>query len=120
MVALLTEGGIPAHDAEQIVLLLPVVFTRAMFPQIKWPKRYVEFHLDGRRIRRYYHTNNRYRIMQEVSQQYFSEKPPSKDITNVALRSAESQLINQILLQAPESDLSELRLTEAVLLTNHS
>lgn len=93
----LVQHGIPAKEAEEIILFLPTSFCRKMLPEINWPQEYVDYYSEQKQIKQSYKNNKRYVIIQEETATYWKASPDNNAILNIVGRSSEFDAINQML-----------------------
>jgi hypothetical protein len=98
LIQLLVSEGVSEQEAIEIVLFLPVAFTRILFPSIKWKDYYVDYYGDNNQIKRLYRENPRYLIFESETHYFFNSKPNSELLLSVAGRSAELKAVNKLLL----------------------
>lgn len=98
LIQLLTSEGVPEQEAVDIVLFLPVAFTRALIPNVQWKDYYIDYYGDNKQIERLYRENPRYVIFESEAHRFLNSKPGSELILNIAGRSAEFKAVNKLLL----------------------
>ncbi|HEY9046203.1 MAG TPA: hypothetical protein VIN08_09920 [Ohtaekwangia sp.] len=106
----LTSLKIPEADANEILIFLPISFSRRLLFDINWPKEYVDVYSDSQ-ILRLYSENDRYQIIEQQTILYFNSDKVDKDIViNIAGRSAELKAINDVLTNTTDK-LSDVKVT---------
>lgn len=107
----LISKGFPEHEASELIIFLPPAFCRKMLPELNWPPYYFDFYSQKKIIRREYRDNPRYLIIEEATEAYWNDNPNNDFILNIAGRSAEYNVINQLLNDGGK--LEDLKLTES-------
>jgi hypothetical protein len=107
-------NDIPWEEAFELVIFLPIAFCRAMLPGIKWPTEYVDFFSKEKKVVKKYRDNMRYQIMEEETRQYLKNQVSSEFIINIAGRSSDFHVINDLLNQG--GDLEDVILTETYII----
>lgn len=95
--AFLVSKGIPSFDATEIIVFLPSICCKMIFPDLNWLTEYYDCYPDSRKIKRRYRDNYRYVIMEKEVSKYWKLEEEKHKIVNIALRSAELGAINQML-----------------------
>lgn len=116
LLILLTQNGIEENNAIEIVIFLPIAFVRKMLPNINWRKNYIEQYSEHKRIPKNFADNDLYQIMERETENYYNNNPNSETILNIAGRSAEFQAINKVLLKDDKANISDIKLTETIIL----
>jgi hypothetical protein len=98
LIQLLTSEGVPEQEAIEIVLFLPVAFTRALIPNVQWKDYYIDYYAKNKQRERLYRENPRYLIFESETHHFFNSGPDSELVLNVAGRSAELKAVNKLLL----------------------
>jgi hypothetical protein len=111
ILALFEANGIPSKEAVELLLFLPIAFCRHMLPQINWPNYYFEFLSESKSIRLLYEKNLRYLAIQSALQQFLASDFTQENYLKIAGRSASFRVINQLLIENPESELAEITVT---------
>ena len=115
IVSLLTQNGIKKSNALEIITLLPIAFVRRMLQNVNWPKTYIE-KVSSKNTRKLYKNNDLFIITERETDIYFNENPKSEILINICGRSAEFKAINELLLKNDNADISEIKLTETVII----
>lgn len=84
-------------EAEETYIFLPIIFTRLLLPEINWDNTYYENDSLGNETEKRYDTTEAYKIILEVSSEYFHNNPAKETILQIVIRSAEFNAINQLL-----------------------
>lgn len=116
---LLTRNGITENDAIEIITFLPIAFVRKMLPNVNWRDNYIEHYSDQKKILKSFADNNDnklFAIIEQETEDYCSRNPNSQVIMNIAGRSAEFKAINELLLKDDKANISDIKLTESVIL----
>ena len=111
----LVRNGIEEAEARKILLFLPVAFTRQLLPMVKWPESYLRFSNGKKRIRKKYHDTEAFQIIWYVTTQYFENNPIRHTILKIAGRSSEFKVVNQLLLDSPNTKFEEIQLLESII-----
>lgn len=107
----LVSKGIPEIEAGEIIIFLPTTFCRKLLPELNWLQEYYDYYSDKKQIKRKYHENKRYLIMEEETNNYWNHTPNNEEILKIAGRSSELNAINQMLNAGGK--LEDVRLTES-------
>jgi hypothetical protein len=113
---LLTQNGIEKNNAIEIITFLPIAFVRKMLPNVNWRKNYIEHNSDQKRISKNFSDNEQYGIMEKATENYCNENPKTEAILNIVGRSAEFRAINELLLKDDKANISDIKLTETIIL----
>ncbi|MEL0645359.1 hypothetical protein V6251_13280 [Olleya sp. Ti.3.14] len=113
---LLTQNGIEENNAVEIIIFLPIAFVRKMLPNINWRKNYIEQYSDRKQITKNFSDNEQYGIIEKETESYYNRNPKSETILNIAGRSAEFRAINELLLKDDKANISDINLTENIIL----
>jgi hypothetical protein len=113
---LLTQNGIEENNAVEIIIFLPIAFVRKMLPNINWKKNYIEQYSDRKQITKNFSDNEQYGIIEKETESYCNRNPKSETILNIAGRSAEFRSINELLLKDDKTNISDIKLTENIIL----
>jgi hypothetical protein len=108
---LFLANGIPQREATELLLFLPVAFCRNMLSQVQWHNYYWEYISDKKQIKRLYANNERYIIIQRALENYLAGNFTQADYLKIAGRSASFRAINQLLLDNPDRELTEISIT---------
>lgn len=108
LLALFAENQIPASEAVELLLFLPVAFCRHLLPQIQWPAYYFEYRSAGKSSKKTYAANKRYEIMGAVLRAGIAGGFKQADYYKLAGRSASFHAINRMLLDDPRRKLAEV------------
>ena len=112
---LLTQNGIDENSALEIITFLPIAFVRKMLPNVNWRKNYIEYFSDKKQKTKSFAENELYKIIELETENYYNGNPESENIIKIAGRSAEFQVINDLLLKNENANISEIKLTENVI-----
>ncbi|MFZ6013045.1 MAG: hypothetical protein ACOYXT_22070 [Bacteroidota bacterium] len=115
LVNFLVKEGIPEREAVEIVIFLPIAFCRRFLPQVKWLEEYIERYPDEREEKKLYNENIRYLIIKKETEAYWNSRPEKDIVINVAGRSAEFRMINDLLM-ANGGNLADVILHPTILL----
>tara|TARA_R110002096_G_C14608788_1_gene723264 strand:+ start:1546 stop:2007 length:462 start_codon:yes stop_codon:yes gene_type:complete len=113
---LLTQNGIEENNAIEIITFLPIAFVRKMLPNVNWRNNYIEHYSNQKRISKNFSGNEQYGIMEKETENYCNGNPKNEAILNIAGRSAEFQAINELLLKDDKANISDIKLTETIIL----
>ncbi len=113
---LLTQNGIEENNAIEIITFLPIAFVRRMLPNVNWRKNYIEHYSGQKRISKSFIDNEQFEIMEYETKDYCSRNPKSEIILNIAGRSAEFRVINELMLKDDNVNISDIKLTETIIL----
>ena len=108
----LSKNGIEFSAAVEILLFLPVAFVRQWLPTANWLDTYIEYINEKKQIRRKYSETKAYKIIWDVTTDYFANNPDRDTVFKIGGRSAEFNVINKALLANPNSKLEELQFSE--------
>ncbi len=92
----LKDRGMNETEAREILIFLPIVFVRFWLPGVRWHDFYYEVNGSGE-IRREYADDIAFGIVHEVAGEYFRNGPVPETIIKIGGRSAELNVINQLL-----------------------
>ncbi len=111
VVDLFLTNGIPQREATELLVFLPVAFCRNLLPQMKWHDYYWEYISDKKQIKRQYTDNERYNLIQKALENYLAGDFTKADYNKIAGRSASFHALNQLLLDNPDRELTEISIT---------
>ncbi len=114
----LTQNGIKESNAMEIVIFLPIAFVRKMLPNVNWRENYIELLSDKKQRTKSFAENSFYKIIENETDNYYAGKAESEVILKIAGRSAEFKVINDLLLKNEKVDISEIKLTENIIIRN--
>ncbi len=114
----LTQNGIKESNAMEIVIFLPIAFVRKMLPNVNWRENYIEQLSDKKQRTKSFAENSFYKIIENETDNYYAGKAESEVILKIAGRSAEFKVINDLLLKNEKVDISEIKLTENIIIRN--
>ncbi len=78
---------------------------------MQWHNYYWEYISDKKQIKRLYADNERYIIVQRALEDYLTGDFTQADYLKIAGRSASFRAINQLLLNTPDRELTEISIT---------
>ncbi len=110
----LVHKGIPEFEAGEIIIFLPIAFCRELLPNLNWSSIYYDCYSDGKRIKRKFRKNERYLIIDEETKKYWNRNPNNDVIIQIAGRSAEFKVINELLLVGGK--LEDVKLTNSYIM----
>ncbi|ASZ09871.1 hypothetical protein KTO58_26575 [Chitinophaga pendula] len=116
VLTLFIDNGIKRREAGEILLFLPIVFVRLLLPQFDWPDSFYE-PITGQQneyVTKRYDEVPSFRIISQVANAYFENKPEKDTILKIAGRSAEFHSINNLLLKGLKLD--EIKVTLSVVM----
>lgn len=108
VIDLFLANGIPHQEAIELLLFLPVAFCRNMLPQMQWHNYYWEYISDKTQAKHLYANNEHYSIIQGALENYLAGDFTQADYLKIAGRSASFRAINQLLLDNPDQELTEI------------
>jgi hypothetical protein len=111
VIDLFLANGIPQREATELLLFLPVAFCRNMLPQMQWHNYYWEHLSDKKQIKHLYADNERYCLIQRALENYLAGDFTQADYLKIAGRSASFRAINQLLMDNPDRELTEISIT---------
>lgn len=89
-------------EANEIYVFLPIVFAQLWLPTIKWHEEYDEILENNDIVSKKYNDTKSFKIILNVSKQYFGKNPSKETIINIGGRSAEINAVNKLLLEGGE------------------
>lgn len=110
----LISNGIPELEAIELFLFLPTAFTRKMLPDLKWLPTYIDHYSESKQAKRKYKENIRFQIMVQETNNYWNNNPDNEFVLNIAGRSSEFHVINNLLNDGGE--LENIKMTETQIL----
>lgn len=102
-------------EAEEIHIFLPIAFVRLSFPKINWHETYNEINSTKKETKREFKNTESYQIILHVSKKYF-QNPSQETIIKIAGRSAEFQVMNQLLLDNKNAKIEDIKFTETTVI----
>lgn len=111
----LIENGIQKSDAIEILLFLPIAFIRRVLPDFKWPDTYIEFVRKNKQVEKRYNETLSYQSIWQITTKYF-ENPNKDTVFKIAGRSAEFNVLNNVLNNHPDTKLEDVVISKTVLL----
>lgn len=111
----LTDNGIEYTAAVEILLFLPIAFVRQLFPMVKWLETYTEFINEKTQIEKSYSETKTYQVILKVTTDYFANSPKEKTMLRIAGRSAEFNIINDILNNNSGSKIEDMELSSTII-----
>ncbi len=112
VLALFQKKGISEVDSVEILLFLPIAFLRRLYDHLKWHDSYFEFDNKNNQVEKKFADSTSFQIIQEETEKYFQNLPVSRNITNIAWRSAEFNALNDILLRNPDMKAEDVILSK--------
>ncbi len=111
----LLKNEIDYISAKEIIIFLPIAFARCLLTNINWPETYLENSLKPTPVLKVYNETESYlRILQETKE-YLKNEPDSEVFLNIAGRSSEFRIINQVLLDNPETEIDDIQISETII-----
>ena len=111
----LIENGIRENEAVEIVAFLPIAFIRSWLTKVNWKDNYTEYKNEEYVAKKYSETETYNQIL-KVTKDYFNRNPNKETVMKIAGRSAEFNVINQLLLENPTAKIEDINLTETVIM----
>lgn len=111
----LIENGITENEAVEIVTFLPIAFIRSWLTKVNWKDNYTEFKNEKYVAKKYSETESYNQIL-KVAKDYFNRNSSKETVMKIAGRSAEFNVINQLLLENPTAKIEDINLTETVII----
>jgi hypothetical protein len=111
----LIENGIIENEAVEIVAFLPIAFIRSWLTKVNWKDNYTEYKNEEYIAKKYIETESYNQIL-KVTKDYFNRNPSKETVMKIAGRSAEFNVINQLLLENPTAKIEDINLTETVII----
>ena len=111
----LIENGIIENEAVEIVTFLPIAFIRSWLTKVKWKDNYTEYK-NEKYVAKKYSENESYNQILKVAKDYFNRNPSKETVMKIAGKSAEFNVINQLLLKNPTAKIEDINLTETVII----
>lgn len=102
-------------EAEEIHIFLPIAFVRLCFPKINWHKTYNEINSTKKETKREFKNTESYQIILQVSKKYF-QNPSQETIMRIAGRSAEFNVMNQLLLDNKNAKAEDIKFSETTVI----
>jgi hypothetical protein len=111
----LLKNGIDYISAKEIIIFLPIAFTRCLLTNVNWPDTYLENSLKQTPIVKVYNETESYLIILQETKEYLNNDPDSEVFLNIAGRSSEFRVINQILLDNPNTEMDDIQISETII-----
>ncbi|MCF6133452.1 hypothetical protein [Flavobacterium wongokense] len=111
----LIENGIRENEAVEIIAFLPIAFIRSWLTKVNWKDNYTEYKNEKYVSKKYSETETYNQIL-KVTEDYFNRNPDKETVMKIAGRSAEFNVINQLLLENPTAKIEDISLTETVIM----
>jgi hypothetical protein len=106
------KDGSSKVDSVEIILFLPIAFLRRLYHHLNWHDSYFEFDDKNNRVEKKFADSVAFQIIQEETEKYFQNLPVSRNITNIAWRSAEFNALNDILIKNPDAKTEDVILSK--------
>lgn len=107
----LIDKGIPEYDAGEILIFLPSIFCKRLFPNLGWLTNYIECYSNEEQISMEYSDNWRYVIMEDEVDKYWRGSPDNQIINNISIMSSEFGAINKMLKDGGK--IEDVKITES-------
>jgi hypothetical protein len=114
-VNLLVRSGIGHKAAVEILIFLPIAFTRRLLSTVEWPDTYMEEVGKNQRIKKFDETES-FKKIWKVTIDYFDTSPSNDTILKIAGRSAEFDAVNQLLTNQPSSKPEDIQIGLSVIM----
>lgn len=111
----LIENGISEIEAVEIVTFLPIAFIRSWLTKVNWKNNYTEYKNENYIEKKFSETESYNQIL-KVTTDYFNRNPNKKTVMKIAGRSAEFNVINQLLLENTTAKIEDIKLTQTVII----
>jgi hypothetical protein len=111
----LVKNGTNYVAAKEIVIFLPITFVRCLLTEVNWPETFLENTVKAEIIERRFSETESYQIVMEETKKYFFNDPDRDIILNIAGRSSEFGVINQLLLDNPATEIKDVQIIETVI-----
>lgn len=116
---LLVSHEINITDAKEILAFLPTAFIRCMLPKVQWADTFLEYEKLPNKsqlqlVTKRYDETPSYLIIRELTDDYFANAQDGKGVVKIAFRSAEYNIMNPILLNDPDLEPEEIKLSDVV------
>jgi hypothetical protein len=108
LLALFEANDIPAEEAVELLLFLPIAFCRRLLTQVNWPNYYVEYTPERKAVKCLFKDNERYAVIEAALAAYISTTFYQQDYLKIAGRSASFHSLNKLLLDNPGTDIAIL------------
>lgn len=96
LIEVLIQNVIPYKEAIEILIFLPIAFTRRFIPNLNWIDNYYE-ESEGKKVEKKFSETDSYRIIWDVTNEYFLQNPSNETVLKIAGRSSELNAINVFL-----------------------
>lgn len=113
---ILLDNGIDESDAVEILLFLPIAFTRRCFPMVKWSDTYSEYQHNQKQAKRKFSKTKSHLIIDNITKAYFTGKTDRDLILKIATRSADFDALNQAFNDNPNTDLRTLKVAYTMIM----
>jgi hypothetical protein len=112
---LFIANGINDARALKIHIFLPIAFVRVWLQEVSWPDSYIEFINEDRTREKKYAKSKAYQSILNVTLDYFAGSPDKDTVLKIAGRSAEFHVINQLLTEHPDYNISDVKFSKTVI-----
>ncbi|CAC9975320.1 hypothetical protein [Flavobacterium panici] len=102
-------------EAQEIYLFLPIAFVRLFLPKVNWSYTYNEIDSNGKETKKAFENTESYQIILQVSEKHF-QKLSRETIIKIAGRSAEFNVMNQLLLDNKNAKPEDIKLSETTII----
>lgn len=109
---LFEQKGIARADSIELLIFLPIAFLRKLFDVLKWHESYFELDHQNNQVEKKFTDSVSFQIVWQETEKYFQHLPISKEVMKIAARSAEFNVINDLLLQNPETKAEDIVLSK--------
>jgi hypothetical protein len=114
LLTLLTQNGIEENNGIEIIIFLPIAFVRRWLTDLDWPKTYLEYYSESKKVSKRFSNNKQYIIIERITENYWNDNPNNDVVINIAGRSSEFNVINQLLQDGGK--LTDIKLTETAIM----
>ena len=115
-IILFIESGIPKDIAVEIILFLPIACMRQKFPGFKWLDTYYELNDENKHIEHRYADTPSFQIIWDETEKYLKTSPEYDNVFKIFGRSAEFNMLNDILLKNPEAKPEEIIMSNTIVM----
>ena len=109
---LFQKNGMNQVDSIEILLFLPIAFCRRLFDHFKWHDTYIEQNGENNYVEKKFADSVSFQIIWQETEKYFQNLPVSKEILKIVGRSAEFNVLNDLLLQNPDTKAEDIILSK--------
>lgn len=102
-------------EAQEIYVFLPIVFIRLFLPQVNWDDTYNEIDSNKKETKKMFKSTESYQIILQASEKHFKNLP-KESILKIAGRSAEFNVINQLLLNNKTASIEDIKLIDTTVI----